>query len=202
MKIFRALIAAFIGVLVAVTLSPVIAAESNPFGLGLDKHPTAYGCTQLQTSKYWYQCKTVPKPHPEFESYAVQYVEGVGICYVNAIGKTIRNDSFGFTTKTRVDAIALQLRKKYGHETSKLDRVFPSSIWDDPDDWMMGIRKGERFYAYVWGDRGFKPVGEVAKIGVLAKAAASDAGYVRVEFAFKREPQCDAIIEKAGQDAF
>jgi len=135
--------------------------------------------------------------------YSVKYVDGVGICYVNAIGKTIENDSFGFTTKQRVDAIAKQLRQKYGVETDKGDFLFPGSIWDDPDDWMMGIRRKERIYAYLWSSKdGFKPVGEVAELAVAAQAVSGYAGLVQVGFTFKSEPQCKAIIEKSGQDAF
>jgi len=182
---------------------PAIAAESNPFGLDLDKHPSQYGCSQHQDSKYWYRCETLPKPHPEFEGYAIRYVEGVGICNVNAIGKTIDNDSYGISTKGRVDAIAKQLKQKYGVETEKLDLRIPGSIWDDPDDWMMGIRRNERIYAYFWSLKdGFKPVGEVAQLSVGAQAVSGYKGYVKVDFHLKREPQCEAIIEKAEQDAF
>jgi len=196
----RLLITALLGLLFA---TPTLAAENNPFGLDLDKHPALYGCSQYQDDKYWFLCGTVPKPHPEFEEYAVQYVEGVGICFVGAIGKTIRNDSYGITTKRRVDAIAKQLKPKYGIETEKIDELFYGSIWDEPDDWMMGIRKNERFYIYAWQpEDGFKPVGEVAHLGVFAQAVSSHAGYVKLDFFFKREPQCDAIIEKAGRDAF
>ena len=203
MKIIHAFIVAFTSALVTVTLNPATAAENNPFGLDLDKHPTEYGCTQSQKNQYWYSCTTVPKPHPEFEFYELQYVDGVGICYVSAIGKTIRNDSYGITTKKRVDAIARQLKQKYGAETSKSAFLRSHSIWDDPNDWMMGVLKGDRAYQYWWGaDEGFKPVGEVIELGISAKAVASDAGYVKVGFAFKRKPACDAIIDKAGQDAF
>lgn len=198
-------VAALLGLLFVVALSPAVAAESNPFGLDLDKHPAEYdGCFQPEEYEpYWYGCKTVPKPHPEFELYAIQYVEGVGICAVTAVSKTIENDSYGFTTKRRVDAIAKQLKQKYGVETLKFDRLLYGSIWDDPDDWMMGVHQNERFYFYGWdSDKGFKPGGEVIELVVSAVAGASDAGNVRVEFYFKRQPQCDAIIEKAGQDAF
>jgi len=196
----RLLITALLGLLFA---TPTLAAENNPFGLDLDKRPTLYGCSQQQNDKYWFHCGTVPKLHPEFEEYAVQYVESVGICFVGAIGKTIRNDSYGITTKRRADAIVKQLRPKYGIETQKLDFLSPYSIWDEPDEWMMGVLKEERRYIYSWdADDGFKPVGEVAKIYVAALAAASDAGYVKLDFHFKREPLCDAIIEKAGRDAF
>lgn len=194
------LIAALLGLLFAV---PTFAAESNPFGLDLDKHPSEYSCPQSQTEKYRYHCTTVPKPHPEFEAYILQYVKGVGICQVSAIGKTVRNNSYGFATKNRVDAIAKQLKQKYGIESEKLDFLSPYSIWDEPDEWMMGVLKNERGYIYSWDtDKGFKPVGEVAGIFMGALAAASDAGYVQLEFVFKRESQCEAIIEKVGQDAF
>lgn len=187
----------------AIFAAPAFAIESNPFGLDLDKHPTKYGCSLIQNGKYRYHCGTVPKPHPELEAYVVKYARGVGICSVGAIGKTIRNDKYGFTTKERVDTIAKQLKRKYGVETKKYDRLFTGSIWDEPDDWMMGVLKQERFYGYVWStEDGFKPVAEVAKIGVFATAVANDAGFVKLEFYFKRDPQCEAIIEKAGQDAF
>lgn len=174
--------------------TPTFAAESNPFGLNLDNHPTNYGCSLMQNEKYRYHCETLPKPHPEFEAYVVKYVRGVGICNVGAIGKTIRNGKYGFTIKERVDAIAKQLRKKYGAETEKYDRLFYGSIWDESDN---------RFYGYGWStDDGSKPVGEVVEIGVAAAAIASGAGLVKLEFYFKRNPQCEVSIENPGQDAF
>jgi len=183
--------------------TPAVAAEDNPFGLDLDKHPTEYGCSQLQNDKHHYRCETVPKPRPEFEFYAIQYVERVGICLASGIGKKIGNDKHGLTTKKRVDAIAKQLKQKYGVETQKYDRLLPGSMGDAPGDWMMGIRRKERSYLYRWDpDEGFKPVGEVVQLAVAAQAVSDYTGYVKVDFHFKSNPQCDAIIEKAGQDAF
>jgi len=196
----RQLITALMSILLTV---PAVAAEGNPFGLELGKHPSEYGCSQEQNDKFTYRCKTVPKPHSEFEVYGLQYARGVGICWVKALGKTIENDSYGIATRERVDAIAKQLRQKYGAPTKKHDFILPQSIWDAPDDWMMSIRRNERLYDYSWrSEDGFKPVGEVIQVFVSANAVSGYGGYVAVDFHFKREPQCDAIIEKDGQDSF
>ena len=193
-----------IGIALVATNTWAAEASNHPFGFDITKEPSEYSfCSKHNSKKYWYVCTTAPKLHPEFEAYYIQYIKGIGGCIIKGLGETIRNDSYGISTKKKVDVIVKQIAKKYNRETKKFDFLLPSSIWDDVDDWMMGIAKEQRLYAYFWETKdGFKPIEAVSRIVVAAQAVANDAGYVAVEFGLTNEATCKKEIEKDGQDSF
>ena len=173
--------------------------DGNPFGLDLDKHPSEYGCVQVPNKKLFckYRCNTLPeslpelKPHPEIVRFDMQYVDGIGICNVKALGKSFSHGSFGAAVKKRGEAVARQLARKYGDHTYTLNL--------DPNE-----------HQFLWVQRqGFKPVGDVSFISVDAKVsnlrfvpgrevpliADSEMGRLDLYFSFKRNSQCQKIID-------
>ncbi|MEO3480666.1 hypothetical protein AAFO90_23795 [Phaeobacter sp. CAU 1743] len=172
-----------------------VRAVAGPFGVdstdGFDLDQ--YECSEI--AKAFYSCENVPKPHPDFEQYIVQYHPEVGVCMIKGVGKDIQDNRYGGSTVSAVDEIYGQVSSKYG-EVKKFDYLMTGSIWDEPEDWMMGLAKDERTYAY-FGE--ITPVVDgISKYIVAGKASRSDVGYVIVEFHTPVTDDCDT---KASDDA-
>ena len=173
-------------------------AIAGPFGLDVESfNPVAGKCELKQPNLY--SCN-VPKPHPDIESYIVKFVENVGICLIKGISEDIPDSRYGIDTKSKTDEIAAQLTPKYGKNTEFIDNLLPGSIWDQPEDWMMGLIKEERFYMYVWKPN--EPVDGIISIYLAAQNTNTDNGYFAVEFHTSKSAECEAAIEKGSADSF
>ena len=181
---------------------PTYAGE--PFGFDINKDPNNYKfCKKSERRPHWWICKSAPRPHSAFETYLLQYVGEIGVCTIKGLGKIIRNDAYGTRTISAIDKLHDQLAKKYG-EGKKRDLLRHGSIWNEPRDWIMGIRKRERIYAYTWFTKtdGFQPVGNVKQLTVVAKADRSGGGYAVVEFNLTTTNKCDKKIEEDESKSF
>lgn len=173
----------------------------TPFGFVPDTGPASYEFCK-SSEPHWYDCTTAPRPHPDFGSYLILYVDGIGTCVIKGVGKTILDSGYGSKTKAAVDKIRDQLTKRYGRFTEKYDKVF-GRLWRDPEYWLMGLYKADRFYTYVWERAsGSENFGKIAKLGVTAKAAGSTTGYVVVEFYTEKYDQCNQEISNRESEAF
>lgn len=183
---------------IGILLLTAYTADAGPFGIEVDGFTLEkYACES--TSGLFYKCSNIPLPHNEFEMYGVRYHPDVGVCTIKAIGRDISNDGFGTSTKNKVDEIYNQVSPKYG-EIEKADFLLPSSIWNEADEWLMGIVKNERIYAYI-GD--VSPAVEgIKEYGVMATASSSDTGYVTVEFLTINSEKCDVAESKDGASSF
>lgn len=139
------------------------------------------------------------KPHPDIETYVVQYSESVGLCMIKGISKDIRDSIYGDETKRKVDKIYTQLTPKYGAGES-FDFLRPGSIWDESEDWMMGLLKDERTYAFLWTLQ--KPVDGVSEMILAAKATNRETGYFIVEFHNSNSDECDKAEASKAADSF
>lgn len=179
-------------------LNPVFAA--GPFGFEQGHSPSEYRCVK-STTEGIFTCDA-PKPHPAFETYAVQAEENIGICWVKGIGKDLTTSGSGIALRGKAREIADQISTTYGAYTSSDDTVMSGSIWDDFEDWTMANLKDELIYFYQWDLKGQKQVNGVKTIFVSAKASGKNEGFPIAEFAFTNEPQCDAAKKKREAGAF
>ncbi len=121
---------------------------------------------------------------------------------IKGAGVTIDNDAYGIRIRSAADSIYRQVSRKYG-PTEKSDLSSPGSIWDEARHWTMGLRTGERTYAYLWrSEDGFAPVGHVRELGIIAKALSSDSGYIVLEYLLTTAQSCDAKIEQTEAGVF
>ena len=72
--------------------------SGNPFGFGTNTHPSEYEYCKKEPGWYrehGYSCSSAPRPHPDLRSYHLMFVEGVGLCYIEAHTKPgVRYPSF------------------------------------------------------------------------------------------------------------
>jgi hypothetical protein len=187
---------------IAVALFPVgLAAqeEGGPFGTKMGDNPLSYGCVPHSTKGY-FRCDSLPASHPGMDYYIIQAEDGIGTCWVKGMGKDLTTNSRGSAIRTAVDDLADQITVSYG-KPETIDYLSRGSIWDEPGDWMMGLLKDERTYAYIW-DEGGSYKANVISVFVGASAVRSDTAYAVVEFSYSNLDKCEAALKTRESSVF
>lgn len=185
-------IVAFVAICLAFPLICLAEAFGLEMGTPLEKLPPRE--KQLQPGLYL--LKSVPTPHPAFESYVVKVGPTTGLCWVKGIGKDIQVSSYGLDLKSAFTEMKGKLDKVYG-QSDLTDRLFPGSIWNEPKDWMMGLLKKERYLLAGWNEKSHaKLPANLTQVGLMANATRSDKGYISLEYYFSNKDACDAEVAK------
>jgi hypothetical protein len=108
--------------------------------------PGIPGRTELDTLRLY----RVPKSHPAFEYYTLIFSPKDGLLKILAIGSNISTNVFGETLHTSFIELRDVISQTYGQPRGTIDSVQSGSIWNDPQDWMMGLLKKERTLAAAW----------------------------------------------------
>lgn len=175
--------------------------NDGPFGIEVGSPATDFKECQRQGDVL--RCRTVPKVHPAFERYDLRFSDETGVCQVGGIGKTIKNDAYGTALRQAADELARQIESKYGAGFKKYDFLASGSIWDDPDDWTMGLTQNERVYAYFWSaEDGYEPRDHVQQLAVTVNGLDRSDGWVQVVFEFDNFEACKAEEDAKQADAF
>ena len=115
-----------IGILIAGSLD-ARADSGNPFGFETNKHPLEYEYCKKEPGLYrghGYKCSSAPRPHPDLEEYALQFVEDIGLCFIAARHQA-RHQPKPFTNSYDMfEMFHRQIAKKYGPpSTRKIGRL-------------------------------------------------------------------------------
>lgn len=190
-------------IILAALVSVVVfgqAVAAGPFGFEQGASPDSYGCVKTN-SEGMFTCDA-PKPHPAFETYAVQAEQGIGICWVKGIGKDLITSGSGIPLRNKAEEISDQISSTYGKYTESVDKITTGGIWDDFEDWTMASLNAELIYYYEWTLSKDKQVNNVKSIFVSAKATGRNKGFPLAEFSFSNEELCDAAKKKREAGAF
>ena len=125
---------------------------------------------------------TAPRPHPEFEIYSLIFSPTEGLLKITAIGVDIPNDADGTHSRAKFTRFKTSLIDTYGQPSDDFDFLQVGSIWSEPHDFMMGVRKAERNLDCYW-----KPAGHVHGISIVALnlgATTSSTGYINISYEF------------------
>lgn len=164
------------------------AASENPFGFETEKHPLEYEyCkkTPHVLRNHGYSCTSAPRPHPDLDSYSLQFVEGVGLCRIQSLSTTFVSD-LGFTHA--VDEFKSHLAKKYGPPTTETK--------EDGESYQ------ERHLQWL-PEAGFKGVGEVKAIDLKANAFMEGIrSTLTVAFRLATSDACQVEIDRKAARAF
>lgn len=179
-----------IGVVLLLIASNVVA---GPFGLemgmSLNDLRRVANPTPGKQPNVWHLTK-VPVPHDAFEFYSVNLAPGVGICSITAYGQTVKTSVYGDTIRREFSSLEDALTEKYG-KNRKFDFLRKGSIWKEPNDWMMGLLKGERNLTAFWGpENGSKMSDEVVSIQLKAEALNAESGFVTAVYVFSIAQKC------------
>jgi hypothetical protein len=156
--------------------------------------------TLLPGSKNSYLINTAPKPHGAFEKYVAVVGNVSGLCAVRGIGKDITSSRHGIQLKASFNEMEATLSELYG-PSEKTDHLLPGSIWKEPEDWMMGLVKEERFLFAQWPRKGQALKNELDSVALGARAKSGDTGYLVLEYLFQNHEQCSEESKAAEKNA-
>ncbi len=150
-----------------ITGNPSAWADSaNPFGFETNKHPLEYEYCKKEPGLFrghGYTCSSAPRPHPDLDEYALQFVEGVGLCFIAGVHHLTGFDprlgnffpSFSPTSKLSPNRLTgpnnifeflyHQIVKKYGSPTSRknesdlVGRLRPTIYYWDSGEGFKGL---------------------------------------------------------------
>jgi len=183
---------------------PLVSSADGPFGVSMgDDASKIPGCTPAPNGRNGlYICKTLPKPHPDFESYSLLSPKETGVCEISALGADIQDNGVGTRTQSKVDTIAGQIATSYGQWTKKYDFVHADAMFKDTEYWLMAVSKDERSYSYLWSPGQFATKNDVHSVVVAAHATRHDVGYVFLQFDFPNIDKCIEAAKKANAAVF
>ncbi|MDC9582997.1 hypothetical protein PSI15_15755, partial [Xenorhabdus sp. PR6a] len=175
----------------------------GPFGLqaGLTKKNiedmTGSTLTPAKGSVNLYLIDNLPKNNNEFGSYGLLISPTVGLCQIRAIGKDIKTDSHGLSLKSKFEDLKTSLDSIYG-KGEKTDFLLSGSIWKEPQDWMMGLYKEERFLSAEWESKSEAlQKNNLNFIALGARADSDSEGYLFLQYTFENHKECKEEIENA-----
>ena len=177
---------------------PAIAA-AGPFGFSNESAPNSTHCSQMD-DPMWYKCNSAPKAHSDFDYYIIQYHSDLGVCFLKAVGKDIKTNSFGSQLTAQTDKIKNQISSKYGSPTNVVDQLMTGSIWNEPEDFMMSMVQKDRLFYIEWEVDTSKNVFE--SIAITRTALGTDEGYVNVEYYYPVSKKCDAVVTESEASSF
>lgn len=139
-----------------------------------------------------------PKSQREFESFMLILTPQHGLCKVTAIGVDIPMNSFGSQVQERFERVRTDLEAKYG-SAKTYDHLRAGSIWDDPDDWAMGLLKEERTLVAFFNE---PKVDSVEIVSLQAKATSISTGYLTISYEFKNSDPCLDAVRKLQRSVY
>lgn len=180
--------------LAIIVLAQAANAEPGPFGLEMGMTLKDIGGSPEQFSKGKYTITTVPKPHSAFERYVVKVGPKSGLCYIKAVGKPVETNAYGLELSSVFNNMSAKLTQIYGKQ-KKMDLLLPGSIWNEPNDFMMGLLKDERKLYEIWSaENKSNLTGSLESVILGAKATSKDTGIIVIDYTFKNEKECEAEI--------
>ncbi len=175
----------------AVLLIATIEAKAGPFGLDmgtplaeLNKQMTL----KLEKSGF-YSTPSVPKAHPDFDDYRLIVTPVHGLCKIVAFSKSISTSIYGTELVSKFSELESALTTKYGN-SKRYDFLRQGSIWNEPRDWMMGLRKKERTLASFWTSENRELPDNVHTIKLEAFAIGTDKAMLNLGYEFKNSNSC------------
>ena len=173
-----------------------VSTANGPFGLAQGMTLPQIGGKPEKVAPGIWRLASVPKPHSAFEEYIVQIGPTNGLCWIKAIGKTIKTNVYGSEVRSTFTDLKERLSANYG-KSEDIDRLFPGSIWNEPQDWMMALLKKERLLFSSWDhESGATLNSELKSVGLVASALGTEEAYISLEYYFSNEKKCEAEIKK------
>jgi len=176
-------------------------AIAGPFGLEMGMSLKEIGGTPENIAYGKYKLTSVPKPHSAFEFYVIQVAPNSGLCWIKAIGKDIATSSYGLELKSEFSEMEKKLEGTYGKHKI-MDFLMPGSIWNEPNEWMMGLIKKERVLMALWDKKeGSALPANLETVALIASPSSRDKGYISIEYLFANEESCNAELAAQEDDA-
>ena len=180
-----------ITIILILLISFATSALAGPFGLSMGMPLKDISKNAKKIENGLYKLTDVPKPHSAFEYYVIQVSPKNGLCWIKGIGKDISTSSYGTQLRSEFERFTSKLEERYG-AYKNYDFLSNGSIWDESNDFMMGLVKKDRYLQSFWDrEKGSVMPADITGIALSAKASNSDTGYIVLEYSFSNEEQCE-----------
>ncbi len=136
-----------------------------------------------------YLITKVPRPHRDFEYYYVFISPKYGLYKISGFTKGIYCSPSGWELKSQFLEYETMLREIYGN-CKKFDFLDYGSIWNKPNDFMMGILLKERRLSCYWTkDYGSSMKNSIYIIELQAGAYNVTTGWIMLKYEFNNAEQ-------------
>ena len=177
------------------TLLAMSGTGASAQAFGIEKGSPIDSLNVVREVDKFYYVVTVPKPHPEFESYTVKISSETGVCSVLGIGKDHDDDRYGTSVKRAYSSLSDSLNNIYGANLS-FDFLKLGAIWDEPQEWVMSLKQNERTYSTFWDEEEKSDMPEgLQSVSLVVKTNSSDSAYIVLKYEFDILDVCLKISE-------
>jgi hypothetical protein len=183
-------------IIISILISIFIFSNSIAGPFGLRKGMTIdelkkQGSFTKTSEKYVYKLKSLAKGHPDFEMYTVLLTPNQGLCYVTAIGKDFAVSGDGAEMKRKNEELVHALEGKYGAPYMSDDSLKSGSIWNKPNEWMIGLYRKERNLSTYWISSEVILPDSLKTIILATRASSSGVGFFVIRYDFDNEVDCE-----------
>jgi hypothetical protein len=143
-----------------------------------------------------------PKVNPDFEIYLVWISKTEGLYYIKAISKNITTSVYGSEIRSKFTELSESLEKIYGKSES-MDILLPGSIWNEPNDWMMGLIKKERYLMALWENaKGSNLPDYITSIGINVSPVDTNTAYITMEYELSNNKKAEEALKAQTDNVF
>jgi hypothetical protein len=106
-----------------------------------------------------------------------------GLLRIVAVGEDIQTNGFGMEVQSAFKKIEEVVSTNYG-EPKTFNYVLSGSIWNESQDWMMGLLKKERTLWAAWDLKSVRP-NHIIAIALGANALSTEKAYLDLTYEFE-----------------
>jgi hypothetical protein len=173
---------------------------AGPFGLSMGMTKNQLEQLESTDNKFVYKTSKVPKPSSQFDTYILQIGDKNGLCVIKALTDVISTNRYGFSVKERFKSLEKALEEKYGSHKIQ-DLLLSGSIWDQPEDFMVGLTKNERFLRAYWDEEEHSTMSDnIRSIALVAVGVSNETGIVYIQYEFSNTDKCEEELKVFDSD--
>lgn len=136
-----------------------------------------------------FETRHLKNGHPDMEAYQFLVSPKTGLCKIQAFTKDVTTSAYGSEIRSRFAEFRDSMARKYG-SPKIYDFLKSKSIWNEPNDWMMGLLKRERVLSAFWDAQQSPLPDNLAMISIEASASGSGKAYLALAYEFRNADQC------------
>lgn len=186
--------------IVATAMFTAFGAIAGPLGLNksmtLEELKRQGDFSRLPNQTFVYGAKNLIAGHPDFNSFLVVVTPEQGLCKIVASSKEIETSGFGTELQSKYKILVEALAEKYGAPGNTFDFLRNGSIWEEPRNWMMGLKEKERRLSAHWSKPQINNLPDsLASISTTAGAYSSSTGFISLVYEFDNFAECLTVMK-------